>query len=118
MAARDSAFTNSTGYYKHLFGGWGLRLRWTGLIVDAYLPGGTSIKVRFRSANSEEELEQIPWGELIGPFPPQTFPLDLMPYHLEGHFLQVEISLYASEDGTTPIVKGIEIQFDNGHGGE
>ncbi len=112
------AFTNPTGYYKHLFGGWGLRLRWTGLIVDAYLPGGTSIKVRFRAGNTEEELAQLPWGESIGPFPPQTFPLDLMPYNLSGHYLQVEISLFASEDGVTPIVKGIEIQFDNGHGGE
>ncbi len=112
------SFTNPTGYYRHLFGGWGLRLVWTGLIVDAYLPGGTYLKVRVRSANSEAELEQVLWSESFGPFPPATFPMDLKPLNLQGHYLQVEVSLFASSEGTTPIVKGLEIQFDNGQDGQ
>jgi YVTN family beta-propeller protein len=111
------SFTNPSGYYRHSFGGWGLRVRWTGLIVDAYLPGGSYLKVRVRSANSEEELEQTPWSESFGPFPPATFPFDMLPLDLYGHYLEVEVSLYANEEGTSPLIKGIEIQFDNGQGG-
>jgi sugar lactone lactonase YvrE len=111
-------FTNPTGFYRHLFGGWGLRLRWTAVIVDAYLPSGTYLKIRVRSGVTEADLEAQPWSEFFGPFPPATFPLDLLPLNLTGHFLQVEVSLFASQDGTTPIVKSIEVKFDKGQGGD
>ena len=110
-------FTNPTGFYRHLFGGWGLRLRWTALIVDAYLPNKTYLKVRVRTGVTENDLAQAPWSEAFGPFPPQAFPLDLIPLSLYGHYLEVEITLFTEEDGLTPIVKGIEVKFDNGEGG-
>ncbi|MBM4352264.1 MAG: hypothetical protein FJ109_00490 [Deltaproteobacteria bacterium] len=109
-------FTNPTGFYKHVFGGWGLRLRWTGIIVDAYLPSKTYIKVRARSAVTIEQFEGTAWTPWFGPFPPSEFPIDLLPYKLYGDYLQVEVALFSEEDGVTPIVKGIEIQFDNGQG--
>jgi streptogramin lyase len=110
-------FTNPTGFYQHLFGGWGLRLRWIGIIVDAYLPTKTYIKVRARSAVTVEQLESTDWTPWFGPFPPAEFPIDLLPYKLYGDYLQVEVALFSEEDGATPIIKGIEIQFDNGQSG-
>jgi len=109
-------FTNPTGYYQHLFGGWGLRLRWTSLIVDAYLPANTFLKVRLRAASDLTALELTEWSDQLGPFPPDTFPADLVPLGLEGHYLEVEVALYSTEDGATPIVKSIEVQFDKGEG--
>lgn len=111
-------FTNPTGFYRHLFGGWGLRLRWTALIVDAYLPSSTYLKVRVRAAITEESLALTDWSPFFGPFPPDMFPLDLVPLNLFGHYLEVEVSLFTEEDGITPIVKSIEVQFDKGEGGD
>jgi len=109
-------FTNPTGFYRHVFGGWGLRLRWTALIVDAYLPSKTYLKVRVRTGVTEADLAQTPWSDAFGPFPPEAFPLDLIPLNLFGHYLEIEITLFSEEDGVTPIVKGIEVKFDAGDG--
>lgn len=109
-------FTNPTGFYRHLFGSSGVRFHWTSLIVDAYTPSGTSIKVRVRAAVTQEQLESTPWSGYFGPFPPEQFPLNLIPLNLEGHYLEVEVSLYSSKNGDTPIVKAIYVQFDKGEG--
>jgi hypothetical protein len=109
-------FTNPTGYYQHLFGTEGIRLSWLAIIVDAYTPVGTYIKVRVRAAVGKAELDQTPWSEYFGPFPPGAFPLDISPLNLAGAYLQVEVSLYSDVDGQTPIVKSIEVKFESGEG--
>jgi len=109
-------FTNPTGYYQHMFGAEGLRLAWLAIIVDAYSPVGTYIKVRVRSGVDQADLDSMPWSEYFGPFPPEQFPLDISPLGLVGALLQVEISLYSDVDGQTPIVKGIEVKFESGEG--
>ncbi len=108
------SFTNPTGYYRHLFGGWGIRVLWTALIVDATLPAGTYIKVRVRGGISMEETLAATWSPFFGPFPPEQFPLDLTPLELSGHYLQVELSLFSEENGQTPLIKGIEISWESG----
>jgi hypothetical protein len=110
-------FTNPTGYYIHEFGGEGLRLVWTAIIIDATVPNGTYIKARVRAAVDQNKLESTPWSDYFGPFPPQTFPLDISELGLMGAYLQVEVSLYTEEDGLTPIVKSIEVKFESGEGG-
>ena len=108
------SFTNPIGYYRHLFGGWGIRVLWTAIIVDAYLPMGTYIKVRVRGGITEEETLSSPWSPFFGPFPPEAFPLDLTPLELSGHYLQVEVSLYSEVEGASPLIKGIEISWESG----
>ena len=110
-------FTNPTGFYQHLFGAAGLRLIWTAIIVDAFVPAGTYIKVRVRAALTEDKLYQEEWSDYFGPYPPQAFPLDLTQMKLIGAFLQVEVSLYTEENGLTPIVKSVEVKFEAGEGG-
>ena len=108
------SFTNPIGYYRHLFGGWGIRVIWTGVIIDAYLPVGTYIKVRVRNGTTLEEVLTTPWSPFFGPFPPEQFPIDLIPLELAGHYLQVEVSLYSEEEGISPLIKGIEISWESG----
>ncbi|MBM4371694.1 MAG: hypothetical protein FJ098_08575, partial [Deltaproteobacteria bacterium] len=108
------SFTNPIGYYRHLFGGWGIRVIWTALIVDAYLPEGTYIKVRVRNGSSQEEVLAATWSPFFGPYPPEMFPLDLLPLELVGQYLQVEVSLYTETEGKSPIIKGIEISWQSG----
>jgi len=109
-------FTNPTGFYQHLFGGWGLRLVWTAIIIDAYVPAGTYIKVRLRAAPDDVMLKTTAWSDYFGPFPPQSFPLDITGLNLMGAYMEVEVSLYTEVDGLTPIVKAIEVKFEAGEG--
>ena len=108
------SFTNPIGYYQHMFGGWGIRVNWTGVIVDAYLPEGTWIKLRVRGGLSLEDTLSSPWSPFFGPFPPEQFPVDITPLELSGHYLQVEVSLYSEVDDKSPLIKGIEISWESG----
>ena len=104
-------FTTPDGHYRHVFGEQGFRLTWTALTVEADCPEGTSVKVRVRTAETAADLEQTPWHGPFGPFPPQLFPLALVPFNLVGSLLEVEVALMTSKVGVTPTVKGIKVEF-------
>ncbi|GMV44421.1 MAG: hypothetical protein AMXMBFR64_61370 [Myxococcales bacterium] len=102
------------GWYRTEFGGWeGFRVQWKTLSVDYVAPAGTWIEVRVRTANSKDELLAAPWSEAVGPFPPQTFPIDLVPLlPKKGNLLEVEVSLHAPDpDAGKPMVKGVEVTY-------
>jgi YVTN family beta-propeller protein len=106
-------FTTPDGHYTHVFGEEGFRLAWTSLTVEGDFPEGTSVKVRVRSADSPAELQAAPWYGPFGPYPPQLFPLDLVPYALAGALLEVELSLLTNKVGVTPTIKGIHVEFQS-----
>ena len=101
------------GYYRTTYGGWeGFRVQWEELSVDYTAPPGTYIKVRVRSAASKDELVTANWSPYVGPFPPATFPVDLVPLlEKKASYLEVEVSLYSESDEVKPYVKGIEITY-------
>ena len=111
-------YTSPTGFYQHLFGDYGLRMHFVAVIVDAYLPAGTYIKIRVRAAMDEASLPLEQWSEYFGPFPPETFPLDISGLNLTGQFLQVEVSLYTEDNGLSPAVKSIEVKYELGQGSD
>ena len=101
------------GWYRTTYGGWeGFRVQWKELTVDYEAPAGTHIKVRVRSAKEKAELATAPWSPYVGPYPPETFPLDLVPLlEKKSSYLEVEVSLYSESGETKPYVKGIEVVY-------
>ena len=102
------------GWYHTTFGGWeGFRVQWKTLTVDFTAPAGTWIEVRVRTANSKDELATAEWSDPVGPFPPQTFPIDLPPLlKKKGDLLEVEVSLHATDvDSGKPYVKGVDVTY-------
>ncbi|GMV44539.1 MAG: hypothetical protein AMXMBFR64_62550 [Myxococcales bacterium] len=87
---------------------------WETLNVDIATPGGTSIRVRARAAESAAALTATPWSPTAGPFPPSTFPLDLDALlgpaaHGKQH-LQIELILN-SAGLLKPYVKHVSLQY-------
>ena len=120
-----SAFFDAVppGWYRHRFeasqvGGltglaamnnaiWGL------LSIDYVAPPGAYIKFRVRTGATIEELEAAQWTPLVGPFPEQTFPVDLATViEKSGHYLEVETRLYPSDDGDKPLLKGFDLKYE------
>ena len=110
-------FTAPQGYYSHVFGGWeGFRVQWTAVYVDVEYgdPEFCFVKVRVRTADTPEELAAAPWQGFFGPYPPETFPLDLtvLP-DMDGRMLEVEVTLHSESKTCTPLVKSIEAKFES-----
>ena len=102
------------GWYRTEFGGWeGFRVQWKTLTVDYAAPPSTWIEVRVRTANTKDELVTAPWSDAVGPFPPQAFPLDLVPLlPKKGNLLEVEVSLHAPNvDAGKPVVKSVDVTY-------
>ena len=79
---------------------------WGFISFDAYLPMGTSIKVRARSSNDIESLNSqgldSGWSE----------PLISGDYiELMGRYLELEISLLSSDAAKTPILKSLHVAY-------
>jgi len=103
--------TAPQGYYRHVFEGWrGQETHWKLIDVDADLPGDgkTYIMIKFRAADSAQDLELAGWIGPFGPFPPAVFPLDLSSVgDVTGYYLEVEVRLYADDSALVPKVKKI-----------
>ncbi|MFH1529624.1 MAG: hypothetical protein ABIK09_02695 [Pseudomonadota bacterium] len=107
-------FTAPQGSYSTTLGGWSeIRVKWESLWVNAEIPVGANIMVEVRTAMTEEVLEVTPWQGMFGPFPPDTFPLDLsiLPA-MDGKYLEVRLWLFSEDKASTPIVKEIQAQFN------
>ena len=120
-----SAFFDAVppGWYRHRFeasklgGVTGLAAMsnaiWGALSIDYVAPPGSSLKFRVRTGTTEEDLAAAQWTPLVGPFPPQTFPVDLSTViEKTGHFLEVEVWMYPSEEGAKPLVKGFDLEYE------
>ena len=120
-----SAFFDAVppGWYRHRFeasqlgGVTGLAAMnnavWGTLSIDYVAPPGAYIKFRVRAGSTEAELEASLWTPLVGPFPDQTFPVDLTSIiEKTGRFMELEIWLWPSEDGAKPLLKGFDIKYE------
>lgn len=114
------------GWYRHRFAGTtkagltGIKakttVRWQALIIDYMAPPGSYVKVRFRTANTPDEMAQQGWTPFFGPFPEEVFPFDITQvFEQSADLLDVEVWLYPSTNSEAmPVLKGIHIQYNNG----
>ena len=98
------------GSYVHTFEGWGgLTTQWHQISASALTPNGTSISVRYRTANSPSDFAATPWSATLGPFPPVAMPINLTKVgQVTGKYLQIEVKLTSGAQGTTPVLKSID----------
>lgn len=101
------------GFFTETYGGWeGVRVIWESISIDYDAPAGTSIDFQLRTGDTLEELEAAEWTPFMGPFPPNSMPVDLLSVlQKKADYLQVRIYLYTTNDGIKPFVKGISIQY-------
>ena len=62
--------------------------------------------VRYRSGDSVADVLDAPWSSVHGPYPPDSFPLDLS---VVAKFLEVEVSLSSAVSGDTPMLEAINV---------
>ena len=108
-------YTAPQGFYQHVIPGGSVgSTKWTTLNVDATFGGESNMKVKLRSADTVGGLNQIAWLGAYGPFPPNAFPMDLSAIpELVGKYLQVELILIPDEQGNSPLVKTITVQYED-----
>ena len=72
--------------------------------------------MRFRTANTSDELSQQGWTPFFGPFPNEVFPFDITQvFEKPADLLDVEVWLYPSTNSEAmPVLKGIHVQYNNG----
>ena len=105
-------YTSPQGYYQHVIPGGPVgATEWSEVFVDITFQGESEAKVRVRAADTVTTLPQAEWHGPFGPYPPNVFPLDLEPLGLTGKYLQVEVILFPDEDGMSPLLKGISVQY-------
>jgi hypothetical protein len=108
-------YTAPQGYYQHIIPGGAIGgTKWTSLTVDVTCEGKSYIQIKLRAADTISGLNQTAWNGPYGPFPPNTFPMDLTKIpDLEGKYLQVEVILIPDEDGNSPLVKSFKVQYED-----
>jgi hypothetical protein len=103
------SITAPSGYYREIFTGWtNATTTWTQLFVAADLPGSgkTYLKVSYRVADTLDALKTAVWIGPAGPFPPQSFPMNLSQ---TGMYLEVEVTLQTDDPAIIPTLKGITV---------
>lgn len=101
--------TAPSGYYRQIYNGWpGSITLWDKVIVDATLPGNgiTRLEIRYRTADTEVELSSAAWVGPFGPYPPDTFPLDV---GVNGNVFELEIRLITDDPAFKPTVHDISV---------
>ena len=101
--------TSPQGFYRELFEGWlGSNTLWDRIFVDATLPGDgvTWLEVRLRLAQTKLGLQAQEWQGPFGPYPPDTFPLEI---GQEANFMEVEVTLYTDDPTVLPVLHGIKV---------
>ena len=107
--------TAPQGYYRKIFESQEPRaFFWSTVQIEAEFDpeGETSVQVRVRTGNSMEELTAANWVGPYGPFPPQSFPLDLESAMLQGLFLELEVQLSTTNSAKSPVVKSIMVDTE------
>jgi len=108
-------YTAPQGFYQHVVPGGAVGgTKWTILDINATFNGASFIKIKLRSADTVSGLAQVGWLGPYGPFPPNAFPMDLEAIpQLVGKYLQIELILVPDEDGNSPLVKSIKVQYQD-----
>ncbi len=73
---------------------------------DAETPEGTSVKVRFREAATEDEMEDAPWS---GYYPEPGSEID---GQASNGFVQYEALLETTDNSKTPVLRSITLTFE------
>ncbi|PIE16288.1 MAG: hypothetical protein CSA66_07535 [Proteobacteria bacterium] len=99
--------TAPSGRFRQRFFGWeNKQTRWTAIFVDATLPGHgvTSVRLRYRVADAEAELQSQSWSGYYGSFPPEALPqaIDAL-----GFVIEVEVTLHTDDDAFLPVLHSI-----------
>jgi DNA-binding beta-propeller fold protein YncE len=97
--------TTDQGFYRETFTGWpGSETLWDSLVVEADLPGdgATWLEVSYRLANTAGDLAATPWNGPHGPYPPESFPLNI---GQTGNHLEVRLTLGTSDPTFLPTLK-------------
>ena len=82
--------------------------------IATWTPPKPKIKFRVRTGGTRTELDKALWTPLGGPFPPQTFPVDLTTVlEKTGHWLEVETWMYPNDDNEMPLLKGFDVEFEH-----
>jgi streptogramin lyase len=106
-------YTAPQGYYQHVIPGSTTgKTKWSSLELNVTTNGKSYVKIRLRAADTVATLGQVDFQGPYGPFPPNVFPMDLAAIpNLNGKYLQVEIIMVPDEDGNTPLLKGVTVQY-------
>jgi YVTN family beta-propeller protein len=106
-------YTSPSGYYYETFcANTESPVQWVLLNADLAWPEGTLAAVRLRSAASAELLQEKAWLSPFDKFPPETFPKELGAVAgLDDKCLEVEFLLSPNEDGASPLLKKIVVQY-------
>ena len=97
------------GFFRTVYNGWpGAATLWDKVIVDATLPGDgiSRMEIRYRTADTELGLSGSPWVGPFGPFPPDTFPLNI---GIIGNVFELEIRLVSEDPAYVPVVHDVSV---------
>jgi hypothetical protein len=100
--------TPGSGFHRHLLEGWpnGSTL-WDFLMLQvSYTGSGAWVTVRTRSGETVADVLNATWSAVHGPYPPDSFPLDLS---VVANYLEVEVSLSSAVSGDTPMLEAINV---------
>ncbi len=65
-------------------------------------------------ADDIPSLQSAPWTAFVGPFPPESFPLDLTQLlKKKATHLQVHLGLYTSNVEVKPIIKTVKLEYSS-----
>jgi hypothetical protein len=100
--------TPGSGFHRHLLEGWpDNQTFWDFLMLQvSYSGDGAWVTIRTRSGDTIEGVLSAPWSGVHGPYPPDSFPLDL---GLEAKFLEIEVTLSSAVSGDTPLLEAINV---------
>jgi len=100
--------TPGSGFHRHLLEGWpDNQTFWDFLMLQvSYSGSGAWVTIRTRSGDTIEGVLSAPWSGVHGPYPPDSFPLDLS---IEAKFLEIEVTLSSAVSGDTPLLEAINV---------
>ena len=76
------------------------------MLQVSYTGEGSWVTVRTRSGDTIEAVLGATWSGVSGPYPPDSFPLDL---GIESKFLEIEVTLSSAVSGDTPLLEAINV---------
>jgi len=108
----DALVAQEEGHYTHVFEATGPGLAtWQQIDLDVDFPMGSLAEIRFKVAQTEDELEGALWYDPLGPYPVDDLPADISAEGIVGDFLLVVVSLYPGVGETTPTLNRISADY-------
>jgi DNA-binding beta-propeller fold protein YncE len=106
-------FSAREGWYRQVFEACdpNYQVRWDWITWNASVPAGTRMLIRARTSNYVDRLPESTWVRLVDvpdDVAPVAIPTDLP----EGHFIEIEVRLYADASLVfSPVVRQVEFEF-------